>query len=137
MSGTQVYFLIYILRHHPGGTYITELCHEIGVSKSTLSALIKKLRKKDYLYFQEDPEDIRKKEVFPTEKLLAVSEEFLRKAGELEEQVCGGLDDGERIQLWNLGQKLLLQMDGGEHDKEKKDRRIIYREKSFTAAQTI
>ena len=47
MSGTQVYFLIYILRHHPGGTYITELCHEIGISKATLSVLVKKLREKD------------------------------------------------------------------------------------------
>ena len=46
MSGVQVYFLVYILRHHPNGTYLTELCREIGASKSTLSALIKKLREK-------------------------------------------------------------------------------------------
>ena len=37
ISGIQVYFLVYILRHHPEGTYLTELCREIGVSKSTLS----------------------------------------------------------------------------------------------------
>lgn len=30
MSGVQVYFLVYILRHHPNGTYLTELCREIG-----------------------------------------------------------------------------------------------------------
>ena len=30
MSGTQVYFLVYILRHHPKGTYITEMCRETG-----------------------------------------------------------------------------------------------------------
>ena len=46
MSGIQAYFMVYILRHHPEGTYLTELSHEIGVSKSTLSALIKKLREK-------------------------------------------------------------------------------------------
>ena len=44
MTGVQVYFLVYILRHHPQGTYLTELCREIGVSKATLSALIKKMR---------------------------------------------------------------------------------------------
>ena len=44
ITGVQVYFLVYILRHHPDGTYLTELCREIGVSKATLSALIKKLR---------------------------------------------------------------------------------------------
>lgn len=42
ITGVQVYFLVYILRHHPKGTYLTELYHEIGVSKPTLSALIKK-----------------------------------------------------------------------------------------------
>ena len=55
MTGVQVYFLVYILRHHPKGTYLTELCREIGVSKATLSALIKRMREKDYLYFLEDP----------------------------------------------------------------------------------
>lgn len=42
MTSVQIYFRVYILRHHPNGTYFTELCHEIGVSKATLSALIKK-----------------------------------------------------------------------------------------------
>lgn len=107
MSGVQVYFLVYILRHHPNGTYLTELCREIGASKSTLSALIKKLREKGYLCFQENPEDIRKKEVLPTEKLLAEREELLAKAVFMETELCGRLNPKERGQLWNLGQKLL------------------------------
>lgn len=41
MTGVQVYFMVYILRHHPEGTYLTELCRETGISKPTLSALIK------------------------------------------------------------------------------------------------
>ena len=65
MTGSQVYFLVYILRHHPDGTYLTELCREIGVSKATLSALIKKLREKEYLYFLTDPDDVRKKKSAP------------------------------------------------------------------------
>lgn len=32
MSGVQAYFMVYILRHHPEGTYLTELCREIGLS---------------------------------------------------------------------------------------------------------
>ena len=55
ITGIQVYFLVYILRHHPKGTYITELCHEIGISKATLSVLVKKLREKGYLCFRENP----------------------------------------------------------------------------------
>lgn len=53
LSGVQTYFLVYFLRHHPEGTYLTEVCHETGMSKATLSALIKKLRGKGYLCFRE------------------------------------------------------------------------------------
>ena len=77
MTGVQVYFMVYILRHHPKGTYLTELCRETGMSKSTLSALIKKLREKDYLYILADPDDVRKKKVLPTEKLAAEGEGFV------------------------------------------------------------
>ena len=44
--------MVYLLRHHPQGTYLTELCREIGVSKPTLSVLMKKLREKGYLTFR-------------------------------------------------------------------------------------
>ena len=52
MTGVQVYFMVYILRHHPEGTYLTELCRETGISKPTLSALIKKLKEKDLEKFR-------------------------------------------------------------------------------------
>lgn len=69
ISGVQAYFMVYILRHHPEGTYLTELSHEIGLSKSTLSALIKKLKEKNYICLQENPKDGRRKKVVPTAKL--------------------------------------------------------------------
>ena len=75
MSGVQAYFMVYILRHHPEGTYLTELCREIGLSKSTLSAMLKKVRKAGYILFREEPEDIRKKKILPTDKLRAEDEQ--------------------------------------------------------------
>lgn len=107
ITGVQVYFLVYILRHHPEGTYLTELCSEIGVSKATLSALIKKMREKDYLYFHEDPDDIRRKKLLPTGKLIAEGSEFLKKAGRMEKEIFSGLDQQEKTQLWELEQKLM------------------------------
>ena len=65
ISGIQVYFLVYILRHHPEGTYLTELCREIGVSKSTLSVLIKKLRIEGYLCFRKIRRISGKRKCFP------------------------------------------------------------------------
>lgn len=137
MSGVQAYFMVYILRHHPEGTYLTELSHEIGVSKSTLSALIKKLREKGYLYFQENPCDVRKKKVLPTEKLKTEGNAFLQKAEKMETEICSVLSRQEKTQLWELEQKLLAQLSRMEHDETKTDRRFIYREKSFATAQTV
>lgn len=115
--------MVYILRHHPDGTYLTELCREIGVSKATLSALIKKLREKGYLYFLPEPDDIRKKKVIPTEKLAAEREELLEKAGQMEAGICGVLDPKEQAQLWNLERKLLNQLSGGECDENSENNR--------------
>ena len=123
ITGVQVYFLVYILRHHPDGTYLTELCREIGVSKATLSALIKKLREKGYLYFLPEPDDIRKKKVIPTEKLAAEREELLEKAGQMEAGICGVLDPKEQDQFWNLERKLLNQLSGGECDENSENNR--------------
>ena len=137
ISGIQVYFLVYILRHHPEGTYLTELCREIGVSKSTLSVLIKKLRIEGYLCFQENPEDIRKKKVLPTEKLNAEKEQFLQKALQAEKEICGALDGREWEQLCMLEQKLLAQLARTEYEEMRTDRRYLSREKSFTTAETV
>ena len=119
LTGVQVYFLVYILRHHPDGTYLTELYHEIGVSKATLSALIKRLKEKNYLYFHEDPDDIRKKRVLPTEKLLAEKERFLQETEQMEAEICNVLDRQEKIQLRNLEQKLIRQFAEMEKNEKK------------------
>lgn len=127
ITGVQVYFLVYILRHHPQGTYLTELCREIGVSKATLSALIKKMREKGYLYFLADPDDVRKKKVLPTAKLIAEGEEFMQKAERMEKEICSVLDRQEQTQLWNLEQKLITRLAYMEHDENnEKNRQEVY-----------
>ncbi len=124
VTGVQIYLLVYILRHHPDGTYLTELCREIGVTKPTISALIKKLREKGYLYFHEDPADVRRKKVLPTAKLRVEGEEFLEKADRMETEICSVLDDQEKAQLWRLEKKIILQFARMEHDE--KSRQEVY-----------
>lgn len=110
MTGVQLYFMVYILRHHPKGTYITELCHEIGVAKSTLSELVKKLREKGYLCFERNTNDIRKKKIVPTEQLLSEGEELLKRADQIETDIFSVLDQQERVRMWRLEKKLLTQL---------------------------
>lgn len=137
MSGVQAYLMVYILRHHPEGTYLTELCREIGLSKSTLSAMLKKVRKAGYILFREEPEDIRKKKILPTDKLRAEDEQLLRKADRMESELFSVLDQQEKALLWKLERKLLLHLTDMEHSQSNKDRRLSYSEKSYTAAGTV
>lgn len=125
ITGIQVYLLVYILRHHPDGTYLTQLCREIGVSKPTLSALIKKLRERGYLYFLTDPDDVRKKKVLPTEKLLTEGSQFVQKAEQVEDKIFGMLDAEEKNQLWNVEQKLMSQFEETEHS-EQNEKKEVY-----------
>lgn len=136
ITGVQVYFLVYLLRHHRKGTYLTELCGETGVSKATLSEMLRKLREKDYLYFLTEPDDIRKKKVLPTEKLIAESSEFLKKAEKMEKEICSVLDQDEKAMLKKLEEKLLTQFDGMEQN-EKNRQEVYYSEKSITATGKI
>lgn len=123
MTGVQAYFLVYILRHHPDGTYLTEVCREIGISKATVSALIKKLREKGYLYFLADPEDVRKKKMLPTAKLMAEGKEFIQKAERMESEICSVFDRKEQVQLWNLERKLIRQLAGMERSENSEENR--------------
>ena len=137
ISGVQAYFMVYILRHHPGGTYLTELSHEIGLSKSTLSALIKKLKEKNYICLQENPKDGRRKKVVPTAKLKKKGDKLMEKASQMESEICSVLNQQEKMQLWDMEQRLLAQLNKMEQTKTKNDGRFMYREKSFTTAQTV
>lgn len=138
MTGIQVYFVVYILRHHPEGTYLTELYREIGISKATLSAMIKKLRNEGYLYVETDFKDIRKKKVLPTEKLMADKEMFLKQADKVEYGICKVLDQQEKKNLLELEHKILAQFEGIDHEQiEKKDGRFYKNEKSLTAVGEI
>ena len=132
ISGIQAYFLVYILRHHPKGTFLTELYHEIGVSKPTLSVLIKKLKQKGYLSLEENPEDIRKKKVIPTAKLLEEGENFLQQADQMESDICSVLNPQEKTQLQSLAQKVLEQM--VKLEQIETDRRYFKGEKSVATA---
>lgn len=105
-SGIQGYLLVFILRHHLEGTYLTELCHETGLSKPSMSELLKKLRINGYLYFKENPDDIRKKKILPSKKLLQKKEDLLQRAEKMEASINCIVDSREIREFWKLQQKL-------------------------------
>ena len=124
MSGVQVYFLAYILRHHKEGSCLTELCREVGVSKPTLSVLVKKLREKGYLCFQENPGDIRRKKILPTARLLDEGDEFLQKVSQMETEIYSIFSQKEKESLGCLEQKLLSWLTRLEQE-ESQNRQVV------------
>ena len=85
------------------------------MSKPTLSALIKKMREKGYLYFLADPDDVRKKKVLPTAKLIAEGEEVHAEGGPDGDRDLQRARPEGTAQLWNLEQKLHAQLARMEH----------------------
>ena len=55
----------------------------------------------------------------------------------MESEICSVFSGQKKHSSGNCEQKLLTQLSGMEHEETKTDRRFIYREKSFTTAQTV
>lgn len=107
LSGSQAAVLCHILRHHPEGSCIQELCGELGVTHATLSLMIKKMQEKGYLSVRADETDRRKKRVTATDKLFREDPYALKKSAQTEALICQTLDGQERRELYRLQKKLL------------------------------
>ena len=107
LSGGQAMILCYLLRHHPEGICIRDLCTELGITHATLSLMISKLREKGYLSVQAEDSDRRRKRVTVTDKLLQENRDFLKVAEQTEDRICEALDSREQRELYRLQKKLL------------------------------
>lgn len=74
----------------------------LGVSKPMITAHIRILLKKGYIYKEQSAEDKRSFYVLPTEKATALADCFNRRQSEYLKSVEGNLDDGEFDELLRL-----------------------------------
>jgi DNA-binding MarR family transcriptional regulator len=107
LSGSQAAILCYLLRHHPEGSCIRELCTELGVTHATLSLMIKKMQRQGYLAVRSDETDRRKKRVTVTDRLDREDQAFLERSDQAETLLFRALDSGEKQELYRLQKKLL------------------------------
>lgn len=68
LSATQSHMLLYILRHDPEGTSLTDIRQACGYSMATLSNILKRLRQNGYVRVEPCETDNRRKLLFGTEK---------------------------------------------------------------------
>lgn len=107
LSTSQTYLVLYILKNHEEGTYITDLHRELGISKSTISQILKKVREKGYLAFQDGQEDDRMKRIVVTEKLLAEKYRLIDRVERIEEEIYSRLSFQERKRASQTSEKSL------------------------------
>lgn len=76
LSSNQGIVLYYLLTHAGQATYAVDLHAGLGMSKSSLSAILKALRQKGYLRVQDNPADDRKKRIVLTDKAYSARKDI-------------------------------------------------------------
>lgn len=109
LTTSQCYLLYYIWTHHREGTFTTNLHKELGVSKATISGILKRLRKKGYLDVETCAADERQKKLIPTSKLEMVSNRLEAAIRMTENVIYEKLSEQEKNMLRMLEQKALEQ----------------------------
>ena len=107
LSATQTHMLLYILRHTPQGTSLTDIHQACGYSMATLSNILKRLRQNGYVRVEPCETDNRRKLLFATEKGARL-EQFL--AGVISDtcnQVYQDFTESELQQLDYLQKKMM------------------------------
>ena len=105
LTAAQGNVLFFILEH--SGVQSTRIRKQLGISRGTVSGLIKKLREKGYVSFSSCDTDDRQKPILVTEKADALREALSGWQRELEEMVFRDFTPEERAALGRLQEKML------------------------------
>lgn len=90
-----------------GGADTSDICREFGISKSTVSAILKRLSSKDFITAETLKEDNRRKRILPTQKARRVKSSLLREFSLCNEEVFGSFSEAELKTAAAFQEKLL------------------------------
>lgn len=106
ITPSQCFMISYLLSVEKTDLYATDIYENLGISKASVSVLLKNLRKKNYLILEEDGQDDRRKKIILTEKAHEMSAQIEKSLKKREECLCRGISGEELGQL----EKILLRM---------------------------
>lgn len=106
LTPSQGFLLVYIWHYHQQGTSVTDIHRELGVSKATVSGLIKKLRQKGYLSMEEVPDDDRQKKIIITRKLRTEAAYLIRQISHINRRIYADMS----LEDTQVLEKLLCQV---------------------------
>ena len=105
LTAAQANVLFFILAH--AGVHSTCIHQQLGISRGTVSGLIKKLREKGYVRFDSCETDDRRKPISVTEKARALQETLNGSITELERLTFRGFTEQDCEAFSRLQEKVL------------------------------
>lgn len=111
LTPAENHLLGYFLAHEDLDLCATDLHLIFGISKPTVSALLKSLKKKGYLRIETLPQDERKKRILLTAKAYGVREQIKVALHARQDSLCRGISDQELDILAQTLKKLIANMD--------------------------
>lgn len=107
ISGPQLSYILQIC-HKPGLSQ-DELAARLYVHKSSVARHVAQLMRHGFVRREEDPEDRRRRLLFPTEKALGIFPEIWNYLDEWNELLLEGLSEEEKLLLLKLMKHLVRQ----------------------------
>lgn len=107
LTGSQFKILMVLYKSKPNHVRQIDIENEFAMTNPTVTGLVQKLEAKDLVKRIPHPEDKRSKVLDLTDRAMAVKEELLALADNLERQMTKNLSDDEREQLASLLLKTL------------------------------
>lgn len=118
LTAAQSDILGYILENRNSRPNSTTIHKQLHLSRATVSALVKKLRAKGFLEFEENPSDDRQKQIIVTEKAKQVEKALECKFEKMQESLFWNISKQEIESMENILERMLenLQRKNGEEN---------------------
>ena len=107
LTGSQFKILMVLMHAPEGSVRQIDIENKFAMTNPTVTGLLHKMEAKDLVKRMPHPEDKRSKVLALTDRAMAMKEELLALADNLEQQMTRNLNDDEREQLASLLLKML------------------------------
>lgn len=123
LTAAQTSVLTYLLEHSKSRMmYATNIHKEFGLSRATVSGLVKKLKTKGYLTIQDCEGDDRQKRIVVTDKAREVQQMLAVYIQTVGNCVYKDLSNGEKIMLEEMQRKMIQNLKTGYHTNKKENK---------------
>lgn len=110
LTSSQGMVLGYLVRHQEQSISPGELGTLFGMSHPTVTGILQRLEAKDFVRFEKDPEDRRRKRITVTERAMDCHARILKRFADTEECLAAGMSAAQREELLALLDQIVENM---------------------------